>query len=542
MSFNVLAIGDVHFKISNIQEVELFIEKIETLAKNKKPDLIVILGDVLDTHEKLHTVPLNKATEFFEKMRKIANTHILVGNHDMCFGKDTEFIKYNYQKSNGTYFIEKIPIKVQDIKVGDSIVGPDSLPRKVKSLTSGRNILFEIDCFSESFIVSYNHILSLYRHREYIPRKKIFRILGRNLRFIEKHIDDINMEERKRYFDDIMDRTNSVIDIPLSDYIILPKKIQRYLYAIKISKNNLISFSNIYYRSIGLGNYYGFKVNLDNRVLLKNGIVVHNCNNQQFLNSNHWMNSFKNWSNIEIVEKVEQLETPFGDILTFVPYVPPGRFIEALDTVENWRDSVIIFAHQEFRNCKMGCITSVEGDEWSKDLPMVISGHIHSRDRLQKNIYYTGSAMQHAFGESEKNTVAMIEIENGKYKIEEIDLELPRKRIEYLEIENVQEYLDTTEIENNDKIRLTLSGDFQEFKTFTKSKTYKELIKKGIKVKYNKNKVSLTEFNKGEIEKDIDFNKVLYEKVHSETNPYLTAVYERIFLGYNTTEKDILYI
>ena len=54
----------------------------------------------------------------------------------------------------------------------------------------------------------------------------------------------------------------------------------------------------------------------------------------------------------------------------------------------------------------MGAIISVEGDKWSLKFPNVISGHIHERQIPQKNIYYPGSAMQHAFGESKKNIIA----------------------------------------------------------------------------------------------------------------------------------------
>ena len=47
---NVLFIGDQHFKTDNIPEVELFIQKITQLAEEKKPDLILVAGDLLDTH------------------------------------------------------------------------------------------------------------------------------------------------------------------------------------------------------------------------------------------------------------------------------------------------------------------------------------------------------------------------------------------------------------------------------------------------------------------------------------------------------------
>ena len=67
---NILIIGDPHFKIDNIPEVDLFIERIVELANEKKPDLIVLLGDLLHEHERLHTIPLNNACEFIKKMER----------------------------------------------------------------------------------------------------------------------------------------------------------------------------------------------------------------------------------------------------------------------------------------------------------------------------------------------------------------------------------------------------------------------------------------------------------------------------------------
>nr|UOX61027.1 MAG: DNA repair exonuclease [Diabrotica toursvirus 3a] len=120
-------------------------------------------------------------------------------------------------------------------------------------------------------------------------------------------------------------------------------------------------------------------------------------NNSQFLSHNHWMNCLKEWKNIVIVDKVISY-----DNMLFCPYVPPGRFIEALNTVPSWKQAICIFAHQELRGCVMGLIKSVSGDIWQRDWPLVVSGHIHTPQRLQDNIVYPGSIIQHNFGE-EKN-------------------------------------------------------------------------------------------------------------------------------------------
>ena len=94
MSTSVLFIGDPHFQVSNIPEVELFMEKIINLATEKQPDIIVIAGDILHTHERLHTIALNKAYELVDNMRKITKTYVLVGNHDYI--QNQQFLTDNH--------------------------------------------------------------------------------------------------------------------------------------------------------------------------------------------------------------------------------------------------------------------------------------------------------------------------------------------------------------------------------------------------------------------------------------------------------------
>ena len=57
MSVKILTIGDPHFKIDNIPEVDMFLCRLEASAKETRPDYIICLGDLLHTHERLHTSP-----------------------------------------------------------------------------------------------------------------------------------------------------------------------------------------------------------------------------------------------------------------------------------------------------------------------------------------------------------------------------------------------------------------------------------------------------------------------------------------------------
>tara|TARA_Y100000389_G_scaffold201196_1_gene243273 strand:+ start:749 stop:1819 length:1071 start_codon:yes stop_codon:yes gene_type:complete len=352
---NIIFIGDPHFQVSNIKEVDNFIIKLCKILEDRKESLslIVVAGDLLHSHEKLHTTALNKAYEFLDKLRKICKTYVLVGNHDMI-------------------------------------------------------------------------------------------------------------------------------------------------------------------------------------------------NNQQFLTENHWMNSIKEWDNIIIVDKVKY-EIINNNKFVFVPYVFNGRFQDALNTLNiEWRDSKCIFAHQEFYGCSMGAILSVDGDKWPLDYPYVISGHIHSKQTPQENIFYSGASMQHAFGESQENIIAyltFIESET-KYKIEEIDLGLTRKKILYLDAENLEEFVlpDT-----KDKLKLTISGIYEEFKDFKKSKKYKKLIDKGVKINFKQKKKEV--LKKEQFQNSIindnntyDFKNILNILVNEEKNCKINEIYELIINNKKVNSKDLLFL
>ena len=823
MPVTILAVGDPHFKPDNIPEVELFIEHMINLATEKKPDRIVILGDVLDTHERLHSIPLNKAVEFIEHMRMIAKTYVLVGNHDMCLGKNTPVIMWNGD------------IKMsQDIKVGDQLIGDDGKVRNVLSTCKGSCDSYIVQQKNGiDYVVNKNHILSLkcgfHKSLFYNNTKR---------RWTAKWIEAETMSLRSKFFiekEKAQTFLNSVrdmdiIDIPLQKYLKVPKNVKERLYGYKSSaiqwpsqyveidpyilgmwlgdgckqgrtfasadieliqawydwalvnggeivhegqynysiRNNMSKYQGrttedicspnhttkkcracIYHiskykrapslicasvnelesmingdsemvsyfstgaskeqieflsdidnikalknwkaavqkkdvlyipthrkgilryflkkynlqnnkhiprcyivnseqtrlqllagfidtdgcvvdgrsvqisqsgrnkemiqqldflckslgfacytkenknyrrlhisgniekiptrllrkkcvsakgidkrgrkyadksrtslkiKNIGEQDYYGFAVDGNNRFLLGDFTVTHNCNNQQFLTQNHWLNCLKGWENVVIVDKVVS-EVINGEKFVFCPYVCPGRFIEALNTLEEkWQDASGIFAHQEFAGCKMGAIVSVEGDKWPLEYPYVISGHIHSRQIIQDNVYYTGAAMQHAFGESSKNIIAYLTFDGAEYEREEIDLGLPRKKIVYMDVEDLDDYKPP---KTEDKIKVTLSGSYDQFKALKKTKKYKNLLSTGVKVVFKPKKLKKKQNNKdGKIteiedekkEHSSDFNTILNNIVMEQKDPYLVQVFELVVNGKETDVDDVFFL
>ena len=81
-NLSILAIGDPHYKESNIQDMEEFNVKILQFVTNKKPDIVVILGDVLHTHSDINVYPLELATTMILSLSNLVPVYVLIGNHD----------------------------------------------------------------------------------------------------------------------------------------------------------------------------------------------------------------------------------------------------------------------------------------------------------------------------------------------------------------------------------------------------------------------------------------------------------------------------
>ena len=246
-------------------------------------------------------------------------------------------------------------------------------------------------------------------------------------------------------------------------------------------------------------------------------------NNSDFMSEYHPFTAVKEWKNVTVIDKATKVSvTPkkrcgqdaSSANFLLVPYVPDGRFIEALDTIEleefkgdGWKSKYVdaIFAHQTFYGAKMGAIESKDGDRWDLTWPLVISGHIHDHDQLQSNILYTGAPMQHAFGDKANKTVGFFEFNlsvdlernpNAKKLVEmkpplvldnpdpnirtkyfRLDLGLKRKTmmtIKYSELKEISQKLNS-----NEKVKILVKGTKEELKVLGKSQYTRLLKEKG---------------------------------------------------------------
>jgi Calcineurin-like phosphoesterase len=159
-------------------------------------------------------------------------------------------------------------------------------------------------------------------------------------------------------------------------------------------------------------------------------------NNATFCTAEHPFNACKHWAGghrLHIIDTPRVFIMPSCRTYTFVPYVPNGRFAEALSlpSAKGWENSEFIFAHQDFKGAVYNGLASATGDDWNDELPMVISGHIHDYQELP-GVIYPGSPIQHAASESKDKTLFWLEVSDEATEAVRVPISVPVYHTEVL--------------------------------------------------------------------------------------------------------------
>lgn len=262
-------------------------------------------------------------------------------------------------------------------------------------------------------------------------------------------------------------------------------------------------------------------------------------NNQVFMTEEHPFTALKLWKNTTIVDKTTT-DTINDMKFLFVPYVAPGRFQEALGT--HSMDSVhAIFAHQEFYGAKMGATESIVGDKWDPKNPLVISGHIHDFDHLQHNILYTGTPLQHAYGDKEDKGVFLFRFSSNqkKWSYDRLELQIPKKKIVKIS---------TNELETLKKLdpkchyKIVISGTPQELRSM-KLGTYLNKLSK-YKLAYK----TISTIGTSSVDQEIetrDFLELLFDEIKTckenlEEKSELIYCFQEMFGSIGASEITII--
>ena len=76
-----------------------------------------------------------------------------------------------------------------------------------------------------------------------------------------------------------------------------------------------------------------------------------------------------------------------------------------------------------------------------------------------------------------------------------------------------------------DKIKITVNGVYEQFKCFKKTKKYKELLNKGVKIVFKQKKME--ENNNVEMEQH-NFLDILHNIISKENNEHLNIIYKKV--------------
>jgi len=276
--------------------------------------------------------------------------------------------------------------------------------------------------------------------------------------------------------------------------------------------------------------------------------------NTIFLTDNHWMNILKKWPNLHIIDKPFHYSQNNKQIV-LCPYVPDGKLVEALDTIgrDTWTDTSCVFVHQSLNGAKMGAIFVENVEEWKDEYPMLISGHMHDKQRVKPNLYYTGSSMQHAFGESEDKCLCLVTLGN-QVVIDDIYLQIKKKKILYAsldDIEKVKDKLNNKSESDTTEYKVVIKGTQEELKTFKKTKDFKELekISKKIQLKSQIIDTISTSTTAGECSSDPKFVNILQRIVEDLNDPFANSFLQSMIspiLGHpiveDISDKDVFII
>ena len=132
--------------------------------------------------------------------------------------------------------------KVQNIKIGDKLMGDDSTVRNVLSLGQGYDIMYKINpTKGESFIVNSEHILCLKLGKSYLSycnqRKKYvvkyFKVENDYIKNTGKRFNHYN--DALKFYNKI--EQNQIVEISVKNYVNLKKSIKDQLFLYKIHVN-----------------------------------------------------------------------------------------------------------------------------------------------------------------------------------------------------------------------------------------------------------------------------------------------------------------
>jgi DNA-directed RNA polymerase beta' subunit len=240
-------------------------------------DLTIQLVEIIKANN--HLAPVNDVPlSDTKKQKHLQSLKFRVSTYynNSCVSPDTEIILWNGNVK-----------KAKEIIVGDVLIGDDLERRKVLSVCSGYDFMFEISSKDscEKYRVNGNHILTLKLEDD---TENHFDEYGEWLKNYADNFEVSNATWRLVYFDDGQSMDEKfypfkIVDIKLEEYLLLPPSFQKRLKGIKkrnLDDPDVLRNTDIFDFTVtpldDLAPYNGFVLDGNSRFVLKNLIVTHN--------------------------------------------------------------------------------------------------------------------------------------------------------------------------------------------------------------------------------------------------------------------------
>ena len=222
----------------------------------------------------------------------------------------------------------------------------------------------------------------------------------------------------------------------------------------------------------------------------------------QFLTDKHIFGPLKKWKNVWVVDE----PLICGDTL-MVPYVPPGKFQDALTDID-LGGIKRIFCHQSFLP-----VVKFSEDYWDPKNPIKIySGHIHDSCR-GKNIFYTGSSLQVSVVENPNKKLWVLDGDS----LEPIPLKIKGVLTKKCTASDIFD-LKLSKLHDN---RIVVRGTREEYRKLHRKTEYK-LLEESARIEWDYIEESLSKEQKGYCK--IDFRTSLNRLLTEEESRFLSKL------------------
>lgn len=259
-------------------------------------------------------------------------------------------------------------------------------------------------------------------------------------------------------------------------------------------------------------------------ILIGNHDIPHH---RDYMSSVHAFLGYHGVPGITVIDASAKVITIQDVNILCVPYAPKGRFREAMATGfssdQNLNDHLetidLVLAHQEIRGCVLeGSLASTDGDRYRPSWPLLVSGHIHTYQRPQDNVWYVGSPRQVKFNDTyDDKTVSLLTLDptsTQKWSEQRFPLNLkPRIHASV----SADDFPTWTPPENC-HLKITITGTCSEISTLANCKLFQDLKARKIPIHYNYvDESSDFIFVSGEREPSVSYSELLRRRFGDNT-------------------------